>query len=248
MKIRPVRFPPCAAGASPTISTRAAGSPNPGTGRPQYASSRNAARFSRATSSRHATSRGHARHSTISAVNAVSAPARPGAALPTLGIVCVQLPCRPMRVLLIVNETATSVTARRRVLVQRVLGADHKLEVEETSRRGHATRIARGAALDGVEVVAVLAGDGTLNEAADGLAGTATALAPLPGGSTNVFAAQPRRRLRPRPGGRTARRVARPRPVPTHRPRRRRAGGDSSSTPGSGSTPRSSARSSGGRT
>jgi len=93
-----------------------------------------------------------------------------------------------MRLLLIVNETATAVTARRRVLVQRVLGADHRLEVEETSRRGHAARIARGAALDGVDAVVVLGGDGTLSEAADGLAGTATALAPLPGGSTNVFA------------------------------------------------------------
>ena len=41
---------------------------------------------------------------------------------------------------------------------------------------------------DGFDVVAVLAGDGTLNEAADGLAGTDTALAPLPGGSTNVYA------------------------------------------------------------
>jgi diacylglycerol kinase family enzyme len=93
-----------------------------------------------------------------------------------------------VRLLLIVNETATAVTARRRVLVQRVLGAGHKLEVEETSRRGHAARIARGAALDGMDVVVVLGGDGTLSEAADGLAGTATALAPLPGGSTNVFA------------------------------------------------------------
>jgi diacylglycerol kinase family enzyme len=93
-----------------------------------------------------------------------------------------------VRVLLIVNETASSVTARRRVLIQRLLGADHKLEVAETSRRGHAARIARGAALDNVEVVAVLAGDGTLNEAADGIAGTNTALAALPGGSTNVFA------------------------------------------------------------
>jgi diacylglycerol kinase family enzyme len=93
-----------------------------------------------------------------------------------------------VRVLLIVNETASSVTARRRVLIQRVLGDAHKLEVAETSRRGHAARLARGAAHDGVEVVAVLAGDGTLNEAADGLAGTATALAALPGGSTNVFA------------------------------------------------------------
>ena len=32
---RPVRLPPCAAGASPTMRMRAAGSPNPGTGRPQ---------------------------------------------------------------------------------------------------------------------------------------------------------------------------------------------------------------------
>jgi diacylglycerol kinase family enzyme len=93
-----------------------------------------------------------------------------------------------VRVLLIVNLTASSVTARRRVEIQRILGADHKLEVVETSRRGHAARLARSAALDGVDVVAVLAGDGTLNEAADGLAGSVTALAPLPGGSTNVFA------------------------------------------------------------
>ncbi len=93
-----------------------------------------------------------------------------------------------MRVLLIVNATASSVTARRRVVIQKALGADHDLVVAETSRRGHAARLARGAAAEGVEVVAVLAGDGTLNEAADGLVGTETALAPLPGGSTNVYA------------------------------------------------------------
>jgi diacylglycerol kinase family enzyme len=90
--------------------------------------------------------------------------------------------------MLIVNATASSVTARRRVVIQKALGADHDLEVAETHRRGHAARLARAAALDGTEVVVVLAGDGTLNEAADGLAGSTTALAALPGGSTNVYA------------------------------------------------------------
>jgi diacylglycerol kinase family enzyme len=93
-----------------------------------------------------------------------------------------------VRVLLIVNTTASSVTARKRVVIQQALGADHELEMAETSRRGHAARLARGAARRGIEVVAVLGGDGTLNEAADGLVGTDTALAPLPGGSTNVYA------------------------------------------------------------
>jgi diacylglycerol kinase family enzyme len=93
-----------------------------------------------------------------------------------------------VRVLLIVNTAASSVTPRARVVIQKALGADHDLTVAETSRRGHAERLARGAAHDGTEVVVCLAGDGTLNEAANGLAGSPVALAPLPGGSTNVFA------------------------------------------------------------
>ena len=93
-----------------------------------------------------------------------------------------------MKVLLIVNSSASSVTARARVVIQKALSADHEVTVAETSRRGHATRLAQGAANDGSDVVVVLGGDGTLNEAANGLAGSHTALAPLPGGSTNVFA------------------------------------------------------------
>ncbi|MHB1534542.1 MAG: diacylglycerol/lipid kinase family protein [Acidimicrobiales bacterium] len=93
-----------------------------------------------------------------------------------------------MRLLLIVNASASSVTARARVVVHKALADDHQVTLSETSRRGHATRLAQGAAADGVDVVAVLGGDGTLNEAANGLADTATALAVLPGGSTNVFA------------------------------------------------------------
>ena len=76
MNTRPVRLPPWAAGASPTMSRRAAGSPNPGSGRPQYVSPACRATFSRATSSRHATRRGHARQATISAVNAASPASR----------------------------------------------------------------------------------------------------------------------------------------------------------------------------
>lgn len=93
-----------------------------------------------------------------------------------------------MRILLIVNASASSVTARARVVIQKALAADHDVSVAETSRRGHATRLAQGAASEGVDIVAVLGGDGTLNEAANGLAGTSTALGVLPGGSTNVFA------------------------------------------------------------
>ena len=93
-----------------------------------------------------------------------------------------------MRILLLVNSAASSVTARRRVVIQKALSADHEVVLAETARRGHATRLARSAASDGLDVVVVLGGDGTLNEAANGLAGTETALAALPGGSTNVFA------------------------------------------------------------
>ena len=93
-----------------------------------------------------------------------------------------------VRLLLIVNASASSVTARGQVVIQKALSADHDVTLAETNRRGHATKLAQGAARDGVDVVVVLGGDGTLNEVANGLAGSDTALAPLPGGSTNVFA------------------------------------------------------------
>ncbi len=93
-----------------------------------------------------------------------------------------------MQVTLIVNTFATSVTARSRVVIAKAISADHQLNVVETKRGGHATKLAEAAARDGAEVVVSLGGDGTLNECANGLIGTTTALAALPGGSTNVFA------------------------------------------------------------
>ncbi|MDQ1357677.1 MAG: hypothetical protein QOG44_2050 [Acidimicrobiaceae bacterium] len=93
-----------------------------------------------------------------------------------------------MKLLLLVNASASSVTPRVRVVIQEVLQVEHDVTVAETSRRGHASRLAKGAVADGCDVVVVLGGDGTVNEAANGLAGSSTALGLLPGGSTNVFA------------------------------------------------------------
>lgn len=79
-------------------------------------------------------------------------------------------------------------TARRRVITHKILGADHEVTLAETSRAGHAMRLAQLAAHENYDLVVVLGGDGTANEAANGLVGTETALATLPGGSTNVLA------------------------------------------------------------
>ena len=92
-----------------------------------------------------------------------------------------------MNITLLVNAAASSVTPRRRVIIGKILAADHQVEVVETTHRGHATGLAREAAANGTEAVVVLGGDGTLNEVANGLVGTNCALAALPGGSTNVF-------------------------------------------------------------
>ena len=80
---------------------------------------------------------------------------------------------RAMRLLLIVNTSASSVTARAEVVIHKALSADHDVVLKETNRRGHAARLAQGAAADGMDTVVVLGGDGTLNEAANGLAGVA---------------------------------------------------------------------------
>jgi diacylglycerol kinase family enzyme len=58
----------------------------------------------------------------------------------------------------------------------------------ETQHRGHAIELCREAAAAHYDIVVAFGGDGTVNEAANGLAGSRTALTPLPGGSNNVFA------------------------------------------------------------
>jgi len=93
-----------------------------------------------------------------------------------------------VRLLLIGNPLASSVNPRAGAVIAKALAADHDVSVATTNRRGHATRLANAAVSDGVEVVVAIGGDGTMNEVANGLAGSDTALAVIPGGSTNVFA------------------------------------------------------------
>jgi diacylglycerol kinase family enzyme len=101
-----------------------------------------------------------------------------------------------VRALLIVNPRATSTTVPRREVIVRALGSEVELDVVETRYRGHAWMLAGEAAESGYQAVFTLGGDGTINEVVNGLLGAGAggagaaglpALAPLPGGSANVF-------------------------------------------------------------
>ncbi|HEY7295784.1 MAG TPA: diacylglycerol kinase family protein [Dehalococcoidia bacterium] len=58
----------------------------------------------------------------------------------------------------------------------------------QTEQPGHARELAAAAASAGSKALLVCGGDGTINEAVNGLAGSETALAVLPAGTTNVWA------------------------------------------------------------
>ena len=90
------------------------------------------------------------------------------------------------RMLLIVNPFATTVSGRLKNLVVYALRGRYDIEAVETQRPNHATELTRQAVGEGFDVVVSFGGDGTLNEAANGLVGTDVPLSVLPGGSTNV--------------------------------------------------------------
>jgi YegS/Rv2252/BmrU family lipid kinase len=93
-----------------------------------------------------------------------------------------------MRATLIVNPFASAVTEERVRAVEGELSAAFELETVLTERRGHATELAANAVAQGARVVLAWGGDGTINEIASVLSGTATALAVIPAGSGNGFA------------------------------------------------------------
>jgi diacylglycerol kinase family enzyme len=91
------------------------------------------------------------------------------------------------RVLLVVNPVARTVSKPTLAVIEKALSADFRLEVAETKEKGHASELAGQAVNDGIDLVVVFSGDGTINEAVNALAGTETALGVLPGGATNVL-------------------------------------------------------------
>jgi diacylglycerol kinase family enzyme len=91
------------------------------------------------------------------------------------------------RMLIIVNPYATTVSDRLKNLVVYALRGSYQVDAIDTESRDHATELCREAAREGYDVVVAFGGDGTVNEAANGLAGSDTPLSCLPGGRTNVY-------------------------------------------------------------
>ena len=96
-------------------------------------------------------------------------------------------PAPKRRMLIIVNPYATTVSDRLRHLVVYALQGRFEVDAVDTEAQGHATELCREAAHEGYDVVVAFGGDGTVNEAANGLLGSPTPLTCLPGGSANVF-------------------------------------------------------------
>ena len=97
-------------------------------------------------------------------------------------------PVLKRRMLLIVNPHATTVSEPLREMVVFALQNRFEVHAVDTKAPGHGTELCRQAAHEGYDVIVAFGGDGTVNEAANGLLGSSTPLCCLPGGAANVFA------------------------------------------------------------
>ena len=98
-----------------------------------------------------------------------------------------------VRALLVVNPQATTTTPAGRDVLAHALASDVKLEIVQTSYRGHALDAAAQAVKDGFDLVIAHGGDGTVNEVVNGILRGGPRpdkpmLGVVPGGSANVFA------------------------------------------------------------
>ena len=89
------------------------------------------------------------------------------------------------RALLILNPTARGATPRE-WLREGIDALDGwEATISQTESAGHAIELARDAAASGMDAVVACGGDGTVNEVANGLAGSQTAMAVVRGGTAN---------------------------------------------------------------
>lgn len=82
--------------------------------------------------------------------------------------------------------------ARLEEAASRLREAGWETSLEVTEAKGHATELARQAAGNEWDAAVACGGDGTVNEVINGIVGTATALAVVPGGTANVWAKEVR--------------------------------------------------------
>jgi YegS/Rv2252/BmrU family lipid kinase len=94
---------------------------------------------------------------------------------------------RTNKILFIVNPFAgvSSKKSFPKLVENQLKEADLAYEIVYTQGIGHATELAKEGVEKGVDIVAAVGGDGTVNEVAQGLIGTETALGIIPGGSGN---------------------------------------------------------------
>lgn len=106
-----------------------------------------------------------------------------------------------MRTMLVFNPNAGQSDAHERELAAAAevwRDAGWQVDLQPTRAAGDGKRLGRLAAEAGYDLVVAAGGDGTLNEVINGLAGSTTALAPLPLGTMNVWARELRLPLQPR--------------------------------------------------
>lgn len=97
-----------------------------------------------------------------------------------------------MKAHLIFNPMAGQYGGHRSILeaAEFLRGQGWTLVISETESAGDVTRFARQAVAEGDDAVLVVGGDGTVNSAVNGLAGSDVALGVLPTGTGNVWAAE----------------------------------------------------------
>ncbi len=96
------------------------------------------------------------------------------------------------KTLLIYNPTAGpwDMTRTLKRLAEYMHKCDWDMDLVQTEQPGDATHYAQRAAQDGLDIVLVAGGDGTINEAANGVVGTSTTLGIIPVGTGNILAHQ----------------------------------------------------------